>query len=156
MKLEGSMSKEIAEKLSVSEADVSQTLSRLRRKVKTIQDSTELLMEMGVVQEGPKYVMTEKGRKIARLQERSFQPAQEALSTSKRGWIHVIPDKFELKHDEVSSEALSLIPCGSFVGDKEGFIDSLSGTSEARIGTLDKKTVKSLPTSEPIQRIEAP
>jgi len=70
MKLEGLMNNKIAETLKVSEADISQTLSRLSRKVKTVQDSTKLLMDIGMIQEGPKYVMTEEGRKLTRLPEK--------------------------------------------------------------------------------------
>jgi len=67
LKLRGLMNKEIAENLRVSESDISQTLSRLREKIKTVQDSITLLMEMGVIREGPKYVLTEKGRAMAEV-----------------------------------------------------------------------------------------
>ena len=62
LKLQGLMNKEIAKSMNVSESDISQTLSRLRRKIVTVQDSIALLTDMGVIREGAKYVLTEKGR----------------------------------------------------------------------------------------------
>ena len=71
MRLEGLKNNRIAEQLQVSEADISQTLSRLSRKIKTVQDSTRLLLDIGVIQEGPKYVMTETGRKLTDLPKKT-------------------------------------------------------------------------------------
>jgi len=64
MKREGLSNKDIAKKLNVSEADISQTLMRIKRKIKTVRDSIELLMSIGVIKEGPKYVLTPEGREL--------------------------------------------------------------------------------------------
>jgi DNA-binding CsgD family transcriptional regulator len=64
MKIKGQSNKEIAAELSVSEPDVSQTLARMRNKITSVKDSIELLSEIGILKEGPKLVLTEKGRQF--------------------------------------------------------------------------------------------
>lgn len=152
MKLQGLMNKEIAETLGVSDADISQTLSRLTGKVKTVQDSTELLMKMGVIQEGPRYVLTKKGRKLARFPKKKiYLPRRE-----RRPVRLVVWHDFETDITVVSSGMfVELIPCHSYtVGQEEPI--PLSGMSETTMNTLKKKTVRTLSTSEPTQPIEAP
>jgi len=70
MKMRGLMNKDIAKNLGVSEPDISQTLKRLREKVRTVQDSIELLTSLGMIKEGPKYVLTEKGRALTLIPEK--------------------------------------------------------------------------------------
>lgn len=64
MKIKGQSNKEIAVDLCVSEPDVSQTLSRMRNKITSVKDSIALLSEIGILKEGPKMVLTEKGRQF--------------------------------------------------------------------------------------------
>ena len=148
LRLEGLMSKDIAKKLNVSEPDVSQTISRLTKKVKTVGDSIELLMKMDIIVEGPKYILTEKGRKLARLPERKPpKPTEPHL----RVWYD-----FEIGLLHEASEAFPMLYRLYTVGQEQS-IPALIGKSEARIDTLTQKRKKPiLPTSEPIQPIETP
>ena len=94
MKLKGLMNKEVAKKLEVSEAYISQTINRITEKVKTVQDSIELLRGMEVIKEGPKYVLTEKGRKLSRLPKKtSKEPIKyepDITFSSSGDWKYVI------------------------------------------------------------------
>ena len=64
MKLRGLSNRQIAEKLEVSEPDVSQTLGRIRGKITGVKDSVSLLTQIGVIHEGPMLALTEKGREL--------------------------------------------------------------------------------------------
>lgn len=108
MKREGLMNNKIAEELRVSEADISQTLSRLSRKLTNIQNSTKLLMEIGVIREGPKYVMTEEGRGLARLPERKVSLPTECelvrvstLALNVKGLVETSRALYVVPHDSL-------------------------------------------------------
>lgn len=148
MKLVGSMNKEIAQELDVSEADISQTISRLTEKVKTVQDSVELLMKMDVIQEGPKYILTEKGRRLARLPKRK---APESIELHGVVWYD-----FETSRIHGASKIYGLVFFGpDIVGRGETIV--VSGFSEAQIRTLAEKREKiTSSTSAFSQRIRAP
>lgn len=148
MRLEGLMNKEIAQKLNVSEADISQTISRLTEKIKTVQDSVELLMNMDVVKEGPKYTLTEKGRRLARISKRKPPRPVELRGglwyDFETGWIYA------------TSEAFGIAYRGLYtIGQKQSiFIHDLM--TEAQISTLTEKRRKTTAsTSAPSQPTEA-
>ncbi len=69
MRLKGQKNKDIAKKLGFSESYISQTVKKITQKVKTVQDSIVLLEGMEVIKEGPKYILTEKGRNLSQLPE---------------------------------------------------------------------------------------
>ena len=65
MKIKGHSNKDIAAEMNVSEPDVSQTLARMRSKITSVKDSVALLTQIGILHEGPKLVLTEKGREFS-------------------------------------------------------------------------------------------
>ena len=148
MRLEGLMNKQIAQKLDVSEADISQTISRLTGKVKTVQDSVELLKKMDVIQEGPKYILTEKGRRLARIPK--GKPARPIEVHG--GLWH----DFETGLIFGTSEAFDIVYWHSYpVGQEQSIL--VFGMTEAQISILTEKKGKTTSsTSEPAQPIEAP
>lgn len=146
MRLEGLMNKEIAQELNVSEADISQTISRLTEKVKTVQDSIGLLTNMDIIQEGPKYILTEKGRRLARIPKRkSPKPIKH--------YIVFWHDFFEKRSAHASSEVF--YSC-VFVGGKKQTI-AVFGVSDAQVSTLtEKREKRMLSTSESVQSLDTP
>jgi len=147
MRLEGLMNKEIAQKLNVSEADISQTISRLTDKIKTVQDSVGLLVDMDVVKEGPKYTLTEKGRRLARIPTRKLPRPIELRG---RFW-----HDFEMGVAYATSKAFGTVYCRPYtVGIKQSIL--VIGMTEAHINTLTEKRRKTTSsTSEPTHPIEA-
>lgn len=133
MKLQGLMNKEIAQKLGVSDAYISQTLSRWSAKIKTVQDSVGLLMKMNIIQEGPKYVMTEKGRKLAKVPKKKYRPLPEMVST-----MAVFSTDFRKQTS-----------AGTFVILGTGQPIQMWGRSESQIAAAtEKKEIKTSPTSD--------
>ena len=60
LKHKGLSNRDIAKNVKTSEANVSQTLKTVISKIKTVQDSTDLLMDMGIIAK-PKYIITNRG-----------------------------------------------------------------------------------------------
>lgn len=73
MKIKGHSNKDIAAEMNVSEPDVSQTLARMRSKITSVKDSVALLTQIGILHEGPKLVLTEKGREFSKKLETEFK-----------------------------------------------------------------------------------
>ena len=146
MRLAGLMNKEIAQELDVSEADISQTIRRLTGKVKTVQDSVELLTKMGVIHEGPKYMLTDKGRRLARIPKRKVP---------KPAVLHgVLWYDFETSRIYEASEHINIVFLSpSIVGQEQTIV--AFGISETKVSTLTEKRGKStLSTSEYEQPLE--
>jgi len=75
LKLSGMMNREIAQKLNVSEEDVSQTLSNVRQKIRKVEDSIRLFERMELIESGPRFKLTEEGKRLltrARVVRRRF------------------------------------------------------------------------------------
>lgn len=147
MRLQGLMNKEIAQELTVSEADISQTISRLTGKVKTVQDSVELLMKMDVIHEGPKHILTEKGRRLARIPKRKPPIPIEVHGVLwydfETGWIYGTSAAFDTVYYHSHP-----------VGQEKSI--SVFGITEAQLSTLTEKKGKTTSsTSEHGQPIEA-
>lgn len=138
MKLQGLMNKEIAQKLGVSDAYISQTLNRLSTKIRGVQDSIELLKNMNVIQEGPKYVMTDKGRRLAKVPKKEFPSLHEVGSTLvgfKKGFF-----------EKTSGNIVAIIGSGQRF--------HLLGRSESRVTAVtEQREITTSTTSEHMQPI---
>ena len=64
LKQQGLKNKQIAEARHVSEADISQTLSRITEKINSIQDVFGLLQNMGMFENNKEIELTESGRAL--------------------------------------------------------------------------------------------
>ena len=84
--LKNKKNKEIAEELDVSEPYISQTLSKIRIKLESIEDSLELLEGLGIVNAISPMRLTETGRK-------SFPNKLTSLESSKKSQLSKSEDK---------------------------------------------------------------
>jgi len=64
MKLDGLMNREIARQLRVSEEDVSQTLSRVRNKIRKVEDSILLFESLNLINGGIEFRLSDKGKRL--------------------------------------------------------------------------------------------
>lgn len=84
--LKNKKNKEIAKDLDVSEPYISQTLSKIRIKLESIEDSLELLEGLGIVNTVSTIQLTETGRK-------SFPNKLTSLESSKKSQLSKLEDK---------------------------------------------------------------
>jgi len=61
LRLSGSSNREIAEELNVTDPAITQTFRRIRKKIRAIKDSSHLLMQLGIMETGPDFRLTETG-----------------------------------------------------------------------------------------------
>lgn len=64
MRYKGLKNKEIAKALDVSEADVSQTLSRIANRIISIQDTLELMSRIGIIERDAEIRLTKSGQAL--------------------------------------------------------------------------------------------
>lgn len=64
LKMNGLLNKEIADKLRVSEEDISQTLTRIRSKIKKVEDSIQLFEQLGIIKKENRFKMSAEGINI--------------------------------------------------------------------------------------------
>ena len=64
MRYKGLKSRQIAKALKVSEPDVSQTLSRIVGKIESVQDTLDLLCDIGIIKHDSEIELTESGQAL--------------------------------------------------------------------------------------------
>jgi len=81
MKLKGLANKEIATELNVSEPYISQTLAKIRLKIRSVKDSVSLLTQMGLLPKEPMLILTEKGRELATIDSNKLSTRYTTVKT---------------------------------------------------------------------------
>ena len=67
LKKEGNSNRQIAETLGVSEAYISQALTRIVEKIQSVEDTIQVLIQLGEFRDAPRYELTDEGRVRASL-----------------------------------------------------------------------------------------
>lgn len=106
----GLSNKDVAKKIGRSEAYVSQVLSTVRDKIVSIDDTVQLLIELGEFTETPRYELTDKGRIKAELPPwvRSVDPFKE--TSTRIQTVYLKRDFFISTFPEVVNVADNYIP----------------------------------------------
>lgn len=67
LKRNGLSNREIAQRLDTTEPNISQILKRVREKIQSVEDTVNLLIQLGEFKEGPRISLSERGRIPAQL-----------------------------------------------------------------------------------------
>ena len=87
LKLEGRSNGEIAKKLSVSDEYISQTLKLVSGKIQTVKDSIELFTDLGLMESGPVFRLSEEGMNALRARRTRHSHFVTTVAFPKRSVI---------------------------------------------------------------------